>query len=268
MQISRLVTLFSLLFILLISPDLFSQAGLSVSPPRSYFMLNEGETETKTILISNPSKTSTLELVVSFNDWEYDQKGNNVIKNSGELETSCANWLTVLPDSYFILGPGASYELQLQMNVPEQIGNQQAHTSMMYITQINSEDAINEQGANIKISLRTGVKIYHRKPVPRNTSVEPVDYKYLSEQNILELTFINDGNVWADGTINHLLINQNTGKEIQLDEQVFYSMPDDTRVIQIELPKKLESGSYIVSTIFNTGDKASVKMAELVFEKK
>lgn len=267
MYFSRLAPLLSLLSMLLLMPEVFSQSGLSVSPPRTYFTLNEGETEIKTLLVSNPSKTSTLELAVSFNDWEYDEKGNNVIKNPGELETSCVNWINVLPESYFILEPGASYELQLQMNVPEQISQNSVHTTMMYITQINSEDAINEQGANIKISLRTGVKIYHRKSITRNTSVEPIDYKYQSEKNSLELTFINDGNVWADGTISHLLINQFTGEKIKLEDQVFYSMPGDKRILPIELPENLDTGSYIMSTVFDTGDKSSVKMAELVFEK-
>src|SRR5690606_15208791 len=94
-----------------------AQTGISVSPPRTYFTLNPGQSESKVILVSNPSKTNTLELSVAMNDWEYDQAGNNVIQDAGTLSTSSASWINILPQSFFSLAPGASHELQVQMNV-------------------------------------------------------------------------------------------------------------------------------------------------------
>src|SRR5690606_40995091 len=69
-----------------------AQTGISVSPPRTYFTLNPGQSETKVILVSNPSKTNTLELSVAMNEWEYDKAGNNEIKEAGTLSTTSASF--------------------------------------------------------------------------------------------------------------------------------------------------------------------------------
>ena len=63
-------SLIALSALLLLSwSNLRAQTGLSVSPPRTYFTVSPGQSETKQVLISNPSKTNTLELSVSFGDW-------------------------------------------------------------------------------------------------------------------------------------------------------------------------------------------------------
>src|SRR5690606_17029329 len=102
----------------------------------------------------------------------------------------------------FSLAPGASHELQVQMKVPENIDTSvPVHTSMMYITQINPSDGVNEQGANIKIAVRSGVKIYHRFASNRQPSVEISNFAYNKGENPerIKISFNNDGNVWADG---------------------------------------------------------------------
>src|SRR5690606_18725069 len=120
-----------------------AQTGISVSPPRTYFALNPGQSETKVILVSNPSKTNTLELSVALNDWEYDQSGNNDIQYAGTLPTSNASWINVLPQSFFSLAPGASHELRVQMTVPENASDSiPVRTAMLYVTQINPTDGV------------------------------------------------------------------------------------------------------------------------------
>ena len=263
-------TIFALFITLsFLTPEVLkAQTGISVSPPRTYFTLDAGQTETKTVLVSNPSKTNTLELSVSFNDWQYDQYGNNVVSDAGTLATSNVSWINVLPQSFFSLAPGASHELQVQMKVPENIDtNVPVHTSMMYITQINPSDGVNEQGANIKIAVRSGVKIYHRFASNRQPSVEISNFAYNKGENPerIKISFNNDGNVWADGTISCDLLNQDTGKKIKLDDVVFYSMPGDKRDIYLQLPETLEKGKYIATALIDYEDASAVKLAELSF---
>ncbi|HZJ79128.1 MAG TPA: hypothetical protein VFC69_00965 [Dysgonamonadaceae bacterium] len=265
---SRIVALGALLVLFFASQSITAQTGLSVSPPRTYFTLGPGQTETKQILVSNPSKTHTLELSVSFNDWEYDSIGNNVMAEAGVLSNSCADWVDILPQSFFSVAPGQSYELDVRMRVPENLSDDEpVHTCMLFITQINPTDGVNEQGANIKIAVRSGVKLYHRKPVARNADVEIMDFAYNKEQpNQIKFAFENTGNVWTDGTITCDLLNQETGEQTKLENVVFYSMPGDYRYLYFQLPDDLEAAKYIATAIFDYEHAASVKMAELSFD--
>lgn len=245
-----------------------AQTGLSVSPPRTYFTLAPGQSEVKQLLISNPSKTHTLELSVSLEDWMYDEYGNNVMAEAGTLKNSCAEWVDVLPQSFFSVAPGASYELDVRMRVPENLSDSvPVHTAMLFITQINPTDGVNEQGANIKIAVRSGVKLYHRNTTARNSEVEITNFAYDKEKpDQLKFAFDNVGNVWTDGTITCELLNQNTGKKTKLNDVVFYSMPGDKRTLFFQLPDDLESSKYVATAIFDYEHAASVKMAELSFD--
>ncbi|MFA5555182.1 MAG: molecular chaperone [Phycisphaerae bacterium] len=263
-----LFALATVLILFIASSKVNAQTGLSVSPPRTYFTLNPGQSETKQILVSNPSKTTTLELSVSFSDWEYDGNGNNVMAEAGVLDNSCAEWIDILPQSFFSVAPGASYELDVRMKVPENLSDSvPVHTSMLFITQINPTDGVNEQGANIKIAVRSGVKIYHRKSVKRDANVDITNFAYEKENpNQLKFAFKNIGNVWTDGTITCELLNQNTGKKTKLEDAIFYSMPGDKRELFFKLPEDLNPSKYIATAIFDYEHAASVKMAELSFD--
>lgn len=245
-----------------------AQTGISVSPPRTYFTLGPGKSETKKILISNPSKSQALELSVSFNDWEYDSLGNNVIVDAGKLATSCAEWIDILPQSFFSIAPGASHEIDVRIRVPENLSDSvPVHTAMIFITQINPSDGVNEQGANIKIAVRSGVKIYHRNSVKRDPNIDVQNFAYnKANPNQLKFSYANIGNVWTDGTISCELLNQETGKKIKLNDVVFYSMPGDKRNVFLELPEGLSPAKYIATAIVDYEYAASVKMAELSFD--
>lgn len=258
----------TIIALLILIPTIsYCQTGISVSPPRTYFTLDPGKIESKKILISNPSKTNVLELSVSLNDWEYDSLGNNIIYDAGKLNTSSSSWLDILPQSFFSIAPGASHEIELRMKVPDTLDTSiPVHTSMVFITQINPTDDINEQGANIKIAVRSGVKIYHRNDIKRNANIDITNFAYnKADNNHLKLVFSNIGNVWSDGTITCELLNQETGKKTKLDDVIFYSMPGNSRTVFLKLPENLDPAKYIASAIINYEYAASVKLAELSF---
>ena len=111
--------------------------------------------------------------------------------NAGTLSNSCAEWVDILPQSFFSVKPGESYELDVRMNVPENLSNDMpVHTCMVYITQINPVDGVNEQGANIKIAVRSGIKLYHRSDVARDSNIEITNFAYNKEEpNKLKFCF-------------------------------------------------------------------------------
>lgn len=256
---------FIFIFTLLFSININAQSGISVSPPRTYFNLNSGESDRKKILVTNISDVNTLELAVSFNDWKYDDYGNNIVSDPNTLTTTCADWITVVSGNTFTLLPKESKEIEILIQVPEKINEEDIHTSMMYFSQTNPIKGQNKSGENINISVRTGVKIYQRLNSERNMNVEFTNFVFDKATNHLVLNIANDGNVWSEGTIKNELINQDNGNILKLPDVVFYSLPKDKRIVNIELPKNLEKGSYIATSTLSLGDNDNVKIAELNF---
>lgn len=257
-----------LLFLFLIFCGNFSsaQTGLEITPPRNYFTSVAGEISTKKIIVTNSSKTSPLTLTVSLNDWEYDKNGSNVMAEAGTLSNSCAKWVSIQPQSYFNLAPGESQEIEVTVTPPKlRTDSLNVHTAMLFITQTNPIDSYNENGALIKVSLRNGVKVYHRYNTPIEENIEFDDFKMDKKSNNLELTIANKGNIWTDGSVTTELINQNDGKKHLLEDQIIYTMPGDQRRLPIPLPKDLKPGKYIATSTFSYGDDDTIKMAELTF---
>jgi len=245
----------------------YGETGISISPPRVYYVIGPGQSQTEKVVVSNPSRDYPLELAVSFEDWAYDTYGDNLMYPAGTLATSCAAWLSV-PEAYFSLAPGESKEIDVQMTVPVGYQNDTipVHTAILYVTQLNPRDGVDQQGANIRIAVRTGIKLYQRLPGSFSPNLEITNFRYQKEDvPVLILHVDNDGDVWADGRISLELLNQTTGGKRVLPDESFYSMPGDRRQKYVVVPEDLETGKYIATAIVNYGEANTVKIAELEF---
>ncbi|MBW8362027.1 MAG: molecular chaperone [Kaistella sp.] len=243
-----------------------AQTGLDVTPPRTYYTSAAGESTVNTIKVTNPSKSNSLTLTVSVNDWEYDGNGNNVITDAGTLKNSAAKWISIKPQSFFTLAPGESQEVEITVTPPvKRFDSLNVHTALVFVTQTNPVDSYNDKGALIKISLRSGVKIYHRYNEEVSPNVDFSDYQYNKKLRKLELSIANRGNMWTDGTVVTELVNQNDGNKLKLENQMIYTLPGDERVVGIPLPAVLKPGKYIATSTFSYGDDDTIKMAELTF---
>lgn len=245
-----------------------AQTGITIGPPRVYFAINPGQSQTEKIMISNPSPDYTLELGVSFEDWEYSPTGENLNYAPGTLPTSCVSWVT-LPEAFFSLKPGESKEMDIQMTVPANYQNDTVpvHTAMLFVTQLNPRDGVDKNGANIQIAVRTGIKLYRRPANRQVPDIEIVNFTKHQDsiRHWVTLHFNNVGKIWADGSISMELLDQSTGEKYELPISDFYSMPGDQRKHQLLLPADLGKGSYIATAIVNYGDVSTVKIAELEF---
>ncbi len=263
MKFKLLPYLVSFIFL---SNILYAQTGLTVSPPRTYFKSIAGESKTEKLLITNPSKSATLNLNVSLNDWKYDTEGNNVLAESGTFTNSMSSWIKIGPEAYFTLAPGESHELLVTVTPPTKKDSLTTHTALLFITQTNPVDSFNDKGALIKVSVRTGVKLYHQySDITENHQVDYLDFKYEQDKKNLFLTLQNTGNSWTDGTLETELINQTTGASVKLQDQIIYTMPGDRRNVYIPLPAEIKPGKYIATSTFSYGETDTIKMAELTF---
>lgn len=243
-----------------------AQTGLDVTPPRTYYTSSAGTATDNIIKVSNPSKSTPLTLTVSVNDWEYDQNGSNVIAEAGTLKNSAAQWISIKPQSFFTLAPGESQNVEITVTPPaKRFDSLNVHTALLFVSQTNPVDSYNEEGALIKISLRSGVKIYHRYNDELLPSVAFSDYQYNKKLRKLELCIANKGNTWTDGTVVTELVNQTDGTQVKLEDQIIYTLPGDERIVGIPIPAVLKPGKYIATSTFSYGDNDTIKMAELTF---
>lgn len=260
------------LFLLALFVSLFStlnaQTGISVSPPRSYYSGVAGQSTSNKILVTNPSALHTLEMTVTLNDWKYDTEGNNVIQEPGTLPTSMASWISIRPQSYFSLAPGESREIELVVTPPSGAlsADIPVNTALVYFTQTNPIDSFNENGALMKVSVRTGVKVYFRQPSTPAPDIDFYDFSYDKKAKILKLGMVNQGDIWTDGRVVTELIRQDDGSRHKLENVIVYTLPGDRREVLLPLPETLKPGKYIASSTFTyEGDQDLIKVAELTF---
>lgn len=255
-----------LIFLSSFSQGVFSQVGLSVSPPRVFYQLNPGESGMQKIVVSNVSKTLPLNLSITFGDWKYDEWGNNQMFAPDSLPNSCANWLTIGGGTYLSLKPGDSREIEVTMTVPAQPKDGgTVQTAMLYVTQMNPADGVDEKGMAIKVNVRSGVKIYRQGKTPEIKKLEIENLSYDKEKNALDLVFENTGTTWANGNVTLSLFHTGTGKEVTIDPIRFYTLPGDHRTMALPLRKTLEAGRYTATVMLDCGDDTVIEAAELEF---
>ncbi|MFL9832440.1 fimbrial biogenesis chaperone [Chryseobacterium terrae] len=255
------------LLILFLMIQINAQTGISVSPPRVYFESVAGSSTTQKITVTNVSIKNTLDLSVSLGDWDYDEKGENMMYSAGTLKNSCASWINIKKeDNYFSLAPGERKELEVTITPPTTNRDDlSAHTAVLFVSQMNPVDDVDNKGAKIKVSIRSGIKIFHRTPDIIKRKVEIQDLKFDSEKKILNLTFENQSKIWTDGKIITDIINTSTGKKIAIDPIVFYTLPGNIRKVSIPVQDLKEKGSYNVSVMIDYGDNETLEMGELNF---
>ncbi|WP_374164702.1 hypothetical protein [Arcticibacter sp. MXS-1] len=247
--------------------------GITVSPGRVYYHLPPGSSTSERIVVSNPTD-GELEIGVSISDWCYDSVGNNIGYEARTLKTSCADWVQVMPGSYFTLRPREQKTLDLLMQVPAAADTTvPVHTALLYVTQLNHGTATTNTGAAIRVTVRMGVKLYHSFRMTDEKDVEIKDFADREERTpahlckrYLDLQFNNTGKSWIEGTIKWELFNEQSGQKTKLDPTDFYSLPGDSRLVRKELPGDLKKGKYNATAIINYGNKDELKIAELEFE--
>lgn len=251
---------------LMIPSALFSQVGISVSPPRVYYTLNPGETGTQKVLVSNVSKEHPLNLSLTLGDWAYDNYGNNLMFPPDSLDNSCAGWISVPDGMYLTLEPGENREIEVTMTVPNMSApDDNVQTAMLFVTQMNPVDGVDAQGAAIRINVRQGIKLYRKGNAPEIKKIEIEDLAYDRETNSLLLLFSNGGNIWLNGRVSAGLFNQDNGKELNIEAIDFYTMPGDHRSMRIPLSQDMEKGSYTATVMVDYGDRTTIEAAELQF---
>lgn len=258
-----------ILIILSAFNPLSAQTSLTVGPPRVYFIGGPGESMVQLVDVTNPSKDYSLELAVSYEDWSYSPTGDNQLYPAGKLSNSCAEWLTI-SEPFFALAPGESKQLQLNIKVPDTLSakSPSVHTTMLFVTQMNPRASAQQEGANIRLAVRSGIKIYHRQSQAAKQDIEInnlVYHKNDSTGAFLELEYLVDSNTWTEGNIRIEYLNQETGKLTKTSDVSFYALPGDIRKHYTLIPNDLSKGRYVATVMLMYGEQPDIKIGEIAF---
>lgn len=259
--------IFSLPFFTL---SLFAQVGISVNPSKVYYRIPPGGSGSQNISISNPNDRE-IEVGIFTGDWDYDEYGNNRMHDAGTLKSSCSSWYQILPGSYFKLGPHETRDITVVLKVPSVADTLiPVHTSMLYVTQLNPGATRTKEGASIVVTVRMGIKIYHSYEQTNERDIKVTGFSDIrgtpDTGGSLKLELDNTGKIWLEGKIKWELLDMSTGKSEQLEDNDFYCLPGDHRIIIHVLPKGLKKGRYLATAQISYGDKDELKIVELEFE--
>ncbi len=257
-----------ILLLLVISQVTLAQTGLTVSPPRLYFESSKGQSTNQKVTITNVSSSNTLDLAVSLGDWQYDTSGENITLEPNTLNSSCASWVTVKKeDSYFSLKPGEKKELEVILTNPLKAKDTlSVHSAILYVSQMNPIDDVDPNGAKVKVSVRSGVKIYHKQMGNSQRKIEIQNAVYQNDKKLFLLQIENKGNIWGDGKVFVDILDQSTGKKTSLPATIFYTMPGNKRDIFFSIPESLtKAKKYLATFLIDYGDENTIEMAELQF---
>ncbi|HLU92617.1 MAG TPA: hypothetical protein VKZ54_00770 [Membranihabitans sp.] len=261
-------TLFLLLSLMVsLVIDVTSQ-GLSMSPTRLFFSGNPGETITQTVRLGN-SSDKEYNLSVSYKDWERDHNGNKIYTEPGTREKSNASWVSTDQNTIRVPANGQK-EVQVTMQIPEYASVSTETNSMMFFTQLpqQSDRTSTSTGIGIVTLFEFGLHVYYTPPANTLKSLEITNIEEVQgeDQNRkVAITIFNDGNTFADATVEFELTNTDSGEEIKLKPQTISMFPEAEQVVQFSIPQNI-SGDFLGVTIIKMSGTNDLRVGEKNFK--
>ncbi|GGW30213.1 hypothetical protein GCM10007383_14370 [Arenibacter certesii] len=238
-----------------------------MSPTRLFFTGNPGETVTELVTLHNSSNKDYV-LSVNYKDWKRELDGNKVYFESGTLKNSNASWLSTLENTVSVAA-GATMEVLVAMQVPEEASTSEVTNSMLFFTQLPTQEdktTSSSTGLGIITLFEFGLHVYYTPAGNKLKSLEITNIEEIvdaaSKKAAISIT--NDGNVVNDATVEFELINTDTGEEIKLDPISISMMPDTHQVVEFILPENL-AGNYLGVTIIKMAGTSDMRVGEKNF---
>jgi len=268
--------LVKLRFFVLIPVLLFSfgisiaQPNLGVYPTILEYRLGTGQTESRTIHLTNNS-ANTVQFKMYLSDWIRDTLGGHQYFKADTLPQSCAKWITF--DKNFIeLESGKSTDLTVKLSMPEDADAiAKMRWTMLFIETVEEQKDIKEKGtqAAVRNVLRIGVHVYQTPPGLTEKSIKVYDLTPApNTKNTFRLSCENTGKIMIECKSFLELDAIADGKKTKIDPVEFPLFPGQKRFVQFELPTTLPKGKYSALGVLDAGEDVSLEAVESVIEVK
>jgi len=250
--VSQLLTL---LLVALFGVQSYGQ-GLEVSPVRLDFSLEPGSSEARTITVRNTSNKRA-SYTLSSADWYLDEDGSVIQVPAGEIERSCAEWISFTP-ALIELEPNASQEVTVTMRVPS--SEQSTKWAITYVAIKREQEAPaadRDLAMGINVDQTVGVFVTQSPRSNRNASAQLLDFEDVSEAGADMRTFAvrakNTGDKIIDCNMYLVVSDLQNATERKLEPISFRVLPDGVIRQELSMPNDLKKGSYLVAAILDYG---------------
>lgn len=262
--------LFSLIVLLLflVTSPIIAQ-GISMSPTRVFFTGNPGETVTESVILHNTAVSDYI-FNINYKDWKREIDGNKIYFEPNTLKNSNSLWLSTLENTV-IVPAGATKEILVSMQIPENASTSEVTNSMLFFTQLPIQEdktTSSNTGLGIITLFEFGLHVYYTPPANKIKSLEIRNIEELIDESnsnkIIAVSISNDGNLVNDATVAFELTNLDSGEELNLEPISISMMPNTKQIVKFILPEGI-LGNYLGVSIIKMAGTNDMRVGEKTF---
>ena len=229
-----------------------------VSPVMMTFKTDPGQTESKTLSVTNHANFQTT-FSIDFADFTLDIYGKKIASAKNSTRNSCTEMIT--PDeTHFTLNPNESREIKISMSPPQ--GDYNARWAMMYVQTVSEQKTFHADKSAARTGLnvrgRIAVQIYRTAKVNIVSKVKINDLEEKIEMKdklrVFRALLENEGTVISMCKVTFIASNLETAEETEFDPITLNVFPGYPREIEFTLPDVLPSGEYSFVALLDYGD--------------
>ena len=254
--------------------DTMRETGVAISPSTLRFNVKPGTLQTKTIKITNDTK-SKYTFQVGFQDYGPGSDEHNDVAIDKYSMYALSKYTIVTP-TLIEIGPRQTKVVSVTVDIPAGDSMAVSMWTVLDIDEVIDREKLevpnlssNAVGMGVKNSFGFGINIFQNPPNVQVNNVEIIAMKYnkkssgKSDQIFMQAK--NAGNGIGYCLYYLELTNLLTGKMIKLKVKQFAIFPGYIKDFEFDLPADIEKGPYSALAVLDFGNKEELQTAELEF---
>ncbi len=245
-----------ILFLLTGGCSFYFAQGFEVAPVILEFTAEPSNSQTKTLTISNYFNQRRA-FNLSLGDFDRKQNGQKFFKPSGQMERSCAEWITINP-SFVEVNPNESKEVKVTITVPS--GEKSTKWAMIYVKAAKEQSAFGADkgfSGGLVISPTIGIQVYQSPGSNTNAKASLTKISEITQptdpQRKLLVGVNNSGDKNLKCRMYLLIANLSDATERKSPGISFQILPGRQQDVELLIPSDLKPGKYSIAAILDYG---------------
>ncbi len=250
-----LLKVFVFLFFLNLSINAFA-FQFSIDPSRTELTINPGEKKNSYVTVTNTHESDSVSIRAYVQDLIYLPDGSNDFVKAGSTPWSCAEWIKINPDEFYLL-PDQEKVVKFQVKVPPEASG--GYYGVIFFEVLSKSAQQEASSANVAVRIGSlvlvdiaGTAQYSAK-ITDLSVVESVE----EDSSGLDISCIvkNSGNILIrpTGTMQILDAAGVEESNLKLNPNEGGILPGTSRKFNISIDEDLEEGKYEVRSLIDYG---------------